>query len=109
MTVFSAKSSGGLARIVLAVHISGVRPHTRYALIGLDCAGSTGYETWAAGVTDADGTGNLSGPAWTVSLIDEYLLYLSPASSGSADPSLDGSFTAAGRFSAVPAGHVPCP
>jgi len=107
VTVFSAKSSKGLAQIMLSGHISGGRPHTSYALMGFDCAGSTGYQTWAAGVTDADGTANLSGPALTASLGDEYWLYLSPASSGSAGPSLLGSLTAAGRFSAVPAGQCP--
>jgi hypothetical protein len=31
-------------------------------LIGFDCAGSPGYQTWAAGVTDADGTRGSSVP-----------------------------------------------
>jgi len=110
VTVFSARSSGGLARIVLAARISGGRPHTSYALIGFDCAGSSGYETWGAGVTDANGTANLSGQALTVSLRDEYWLYLSLASSGSAaGRGLHGSFTATGRFSAFPAGDPACP
>lgn len=110
VTVFSARSSGGLARIVLSARISGGRPHASYALIGFDCAGSSGYETWGAGVTDANGTANLSGEALTVSLRDEYWLYLSLASSGSAvGRGLHGSFTAAGRFSAFPAGDPACP
>jgi len=109
VTVVSAKFSGGLARIVLSAHISGGRPYTSYALTGFDCAGSRGYETWAAGVTDADGTGNLSGHALTVSLSEEYWLYLSPSSLPSdAGPGLDGSFTAAGKFSASPAGNPAC-
>jgi hypothetical protein len=103
VTVVSVKSSGSLARIVLVVHISGGRPHTSYALTSFDCAGSTGYQWWAAGVTGADGSGTLGGPAWTVSLSDEYWLYLSPSSSGSGGPGLDGRFTAAGTFSASPA------
>ena len=43
VTVFSARSSGELARIVLSVHVNGGRPHTRYTLFGFDCAGSPGY------------------------------------------------------------------
>jgi len=108
VTVFSAKSSGGLARIVVSAHISGGRRHAGYTLIGFDCAGSPGYQTWAAGVTDADGTANLSGHALKVSLSHEYRLYLSPPSR-SAGPGLDGSFTAAGKFSASPAGDPACP
>ena len=108
VTVVSAKSSGSLARIVLFVHISGGRPHTSYALTSFDCAGSTGYQWWAAGVTGADGSGTLSGPALTVSLSDEYWLYLSPSSSGSGGPGLDGRFTGAGTFSASPAGNPAC-
>jgi len=107
VTVFSARSSGELARIVLSVHVNGGRPHTRYTLFGFDCAGSPGYQPWAGGVTDAHGSGNLSGPAWTVSLSDSYWLYLSPPSQ-TPGPSLRGSFTAAGRFSAFPAGRAPC-
>jgi hypothetical protein len=100
VTVVSAKFSGGLEHIVLSAHISGGRPHTGYTLIGFDCAGSTGYESWAAGVTDAHGSGNLSGHAWTVSLTDEYWLYLSP-SSGSGGPGVHVGFTTDGRLSAV--------
>ncbi len=107
VTVFSAQTSKRLAQIVLSVHVSGGRPYTSYALIGFDCAGSSGYQTWAAGVTDADGSGTLSGHALTVSLSDEYWLYLSP-SSASAGQGIHGSFTAAGRFSAFPAGDPAC-
>jgi hypothetical protein len=107
VTVVSAKFSGGLEQIVLSAHISGGRPHTGYTLTGFDCAGSTGYQSWAAGVTDAHGSGNLSGHAWTVSLTDEYWLYLSP-SSGIGGPGVHISFTTAGRFSAFPAGDQPC-
>lgn len=108
VTVVSAKFSGGLEQIVLSAHISGGRPHTGYTLIGFDCAGSTGYESWAAGVTDAHGSGNLSGHAWMVSLTDEYWLYLSP-SSGIGGPGVHLSFTTAGRFTpVVPAGDPAC-
>jgi hypothetical protein len=110
VTVVSARFPGGPARIVLSAHISGGRPHTSYAVTGFDCAGSPGYETWAAGVTNAHGVGNLSGHALTVSLSDEYWLYLSPSSLPSdAGPGLDGIFTAAGKFSVSPAGNPACP
>lgn len=108
VTIVSAKLSGGLEQIAVSAHISGGRPHTGYTLIGFDCAGSTGYESWAAGVTDTHGSGNLSGHAWTVSLTDEYWLYLSP-SSGIGGPGADVSFTTAGRFSpVVPAEDPSC-
>lgn len=110
VTVVSARFPGGQARIVLSAHISGGRPHTSYAVTGFDCVGSSGYEAWAAGVTDAHGVGNLSGHALTVSLSDEYWLYLSPSPLPSdAGLGLDGVFTAAGKFSASPAGNPACP
>jgi hypothetical protein len=59
-------------------------------------------------MTDARGSGNLTGHAWAVSLTDEYWLYLSP-SSGLAGPGIHVSFTTDGRFSAgVPVGEVAC-
>jgi hypothetical protein len=109
VTVVSARSSGSQARILLSVHLSGGKPNTSYALTSFDCAGSTGYQSWAAGITGADGSGALSGPALTVSLSAEYWLYLMPSSSeGSAGPGLDARFTAAGTFSASPAGNPAC-
>ncbi|MGH3185164.1 MAG: hypothetical protein ACRDOE_25110 [Streptosporangiaceae bacterium] len=54
VTVFPARFPGGLEQIVLSAHITGGAPHTSYALTGFDCAGSSGYQTWAAGVTGAD-------------------------------------------------------
>src|SRR5258708_989974 len=61
VTVFSAKAAAGLTRIGLSVHLRGARPHTRYALIAFDCAGSSGYQGWAAGGTDAHATAIRSG------------------------------------------------
>jgi hypothetical protein len=92
---------------MVSARITGGRPHTAYTLIGFDCAGSTGYQPWATGVTDVAGTGSLSGQARTVSRTDEYWLYLSPAS-GVAGPGLHVSFTLGGQFAAVPAGDQPC-
>lgn len=108
VTVFSARYPGRPEQIVLSARISGGRPHTGYALIGFDCAGSSvGYETWGVGVTGADGSGTLSGKALTVSLRDDYWLYLS-LPSRSPGPGLLGSFTATGQFSATPAGDPAC-
>jgi hypothetical protein len=109
VTVFSARTSGRLAQIMLSAQISGGRPHIRYALIGFDCEGSSArYQTWAAGITNAGGRGNLSGQALPVSLSDDYWLYLSLPPSQSPQSSLLGSFTAAGKFSASPAGNPAC-
>lgn len=108
VTIVSAKFSGGLEQVMLSAHISGGKPHTGYTLLGFDCDGSTGYESWAAGVTDVHGSGNLSGRAVSVSLTGQYWLYLSP-SSGLAGPGVDISFTDAGRFTVVvPAGDPAC-
>jgi hypothetical protein len=109
VTVFSARTSGRLAQIMLSAQISGARPHTRYELIGFDCEGSSaGYQTWAAGITDAGGRGNLSGQALPVSLSDDYWLYLRLPPSQSPQSSLLGSFTTAGKFSASPTGNPAC-
>jgi hypothetical protein len=109
VTVFSARTSGRLAQIMLSAQISGGRPHTRYELIGFDCEGSSaGYETWAGGITNAGGQGNLSGKALTVSLSDYYWLYLRLPPAQSPQSSLLGSFTAAGKFSASPTGNPAC-
>lgn len=108
VTVFSVRPSGGVEQIVLSAHMAGGRPHTSYSLTGFDCAGSSGYQTWATGVTGANGAGNLTGPAQAVSARDEYWLYLSPSSSGSAGPGVHGTFTTAGRWSAIPSPAAPC-
>ena len=110
LTVFSAKSAAGLTRIALSVHLGGGRPHTRYALLAFDCTGSSGYQVWAAGGTNAHGSGTLLGHAQTVSPRDQYWLFVSPSSSGgSSEAGLRGDFRAAGKFSAVPAGNTACP
>ena len=109
VTVFSARTSGRLAQIMLSAQISGGRPHTRYELIGFDCDGSSvGYQTWAAGSTNAEGRGKMSGQALQVLLSDYYWLYLSMPSSRSPQSSLLGNFTPAGKFSASPAGNPAC-
>lgn len=105
--VVSARYSSGLEWIMVSARISHGRPRTDYTLIGFDCAGTTGYQPWAAGGTNAAGTGILSGHARTVSHSDDYWLYLSPAS-GRTGPGLQVSFTPGGQFAAVPAGDSPC-
>jgi hypothetical protein len=108
VTIVSARYSGGLEQIVLSVHMTGGKPHTGYTLTGFDCTGSTGYQPWATGVTDAHGSGNLNGHTWTISLTDEYWLYLIP-SSGLGGPGVHTGFTTTGRFSAYfPAGDPVC-
>lgn len=108
LTVFSARATGRLAQMMLSAQISG-RPHTRYELIGFDCAGGpAGYQTWAAGVTNAAGRGTLSGRALTVSLSHDYWLYFRWPSQR-AGSGLLGRFTVAGKFSASPAGNPACP
>jgi hypothetical protein len=109
VTVFSARTSGRLAQIMLSAQISGARPRTRYELIGFDCEGSSaGYQTWAAGITDAGGRGTLTGPTLPVSLRDYYWLYLRLPRSRAPQSGLLGSFTATGRFSASHAGNPAC-
>ena len=109
VTVFSARTSGRLAQIMLSAQISGARPDTRYELIGFDCeGGSAGYQAWAAGITDAGGRGVLTGQALPVSLSDYYWLYLRLPPSQGPQSSLLGSFTATGKFSASHAGNPAC-
>jgi hypothetical protein len=109
VTVFSVRTSGRLAQIMLSAQISGGRPHTRYELIGFNCEGSSiGYETWAAGVTDAGGRGTLSGQALQVTLSDYYWLYLRLPPSQRPESSLLGSFSPAGKFFASPTGNPAC-
>ena len=108
VTIASARFSGGLEQIMVSAHIIGGLPRNGYTLYGFDCTGSTGYLPWAAGMTDAHGSGNLTGRAWSVSLTDEYWVYLSP-SLGLAGPGIHVSFTIDGRFSVgVPVGEVAC-
>lgn len=108
VTIVSARFSGGLEQMMLSAHIGGGKPHTGYTLIGFDCDGSTAYQSWATGVTDAHGSGNLSGHVVSVSFTGQYWLYLSP-SSGLAGPGVRISFTDAGRFTVVvPAGDPAC-
>lgn len=92
-----------------SAHIRGARPNTGYELTAFNCAGRSGYQTWAVGVTNAHGTGALSGQALSVSPRSEYWLYINPSQSGeNAEAGLRASFNGAG-FSASPAGDPACP
>ena len=103
VTILAATSTSGLIQIEPSAHISGARPNTGYELTAFNCAGSSGYQTWAVGVTNAHGSAALSGRALSVSPRAEYWLYINPSSSGAnAEAGLRASFTRAG-FSASPA------
>jgi Resolvase, N terminal domain len=52
-------------------------PGTATELYGGDCAGGGADHTWAAGTTGTDGSADLTGHSWTVSVSDEYYLVLS--------------------------------
>ena len=109
VTILTAKAASGLTQVALSARISGARPNTGYALFAFNCEGSSGYQTWAAGVTNAHGSGSLSGEALSVSPRNEYWLYLSSSSGASSEAGIRGRFTAAGKFSAFPAGDPACP
>lgn len=109
VTILAATSASGLIQIEPSAHISGARPDTGYELTAFNCTGSSGYQTWAVGVTNAHGSGALSGRAFSVSPRTEYWLYINLSSSGeNAEAGLRASFTGAG-LSASPAGEPACP
>jgi hypothetical protein len=109
VTVFAVHSSAGLARIMVTAQIRGGRPHARYELSGGDCAGNGPDHDWAAGVTDAAGSAEMTGPAWTVSVSHEYFLALNgPGRQDPPGPALRGHFGRVGGLSAVVGGVAPC-
>ena len=107
--ILAATSASGLTQIEPSAHIRGARPNTGYELTAFNCAGNSGYQTWASGVTNAHGSGALSGRAFSVSPRSEYWLYINPSSSGgNAEAGLRANFTGTG-FSASRAGDPACP
>lgn len=110
VTAFAARSSAGLAQVIVTARISGGRPHTNYQLFGGDCAGNAADHTWAAGVTDARGSAELTGYAWTVSVSHEYYLVLGSAvlNQNHPGPAVHGYFGTAHSLSAVRGGLAPC-
>jgi hypothetical protein len=107
VTVFSARTAPGSARVIVSGRITGGIPHKRYALVGNDCTSNAPDHPWATGVTDARGQASLSGPAWTVSAQDEYWLWLIPWPHRQT-PGLHGSLAPGGRLTAFRAGWAPC-
>ncbi len=111
MTVFAVRSSAGLAQVIVTARINGGRPHARYELSGGDCAGNAADHSWAAGVTDARGSADLSGHVWRVSVSDEYFLVVgSPGMyQNRPGPAVHGYYFGIARgLSAVQTGVAPC-
>lgn len=110
VTVFTARSSARSAEVIVTARITGGRPHYSYELFGGDCAGNAADHTWAAGVTDARGSADLIGEAWTVSVSDEYYLVLgSPGMYQThPGPAVHGYFGMSRGLSAVRDGFAPC-
>jgi hypothetical protein len=110
VTVFAARSSAGLAQVIVTARISVGRPHSRYELFGGDCAGDAADHAWAIAVTDARGSADLTGHAWTVSVSHEY--YLVVGTPGlyheHPGPAVHGHFGIARGLSAARAGVAPC-
>lgn len=110
VTVFTARSSAGLAQVIVTARISGGRRHSRYELFGGDCAGDTADWTWVAGFTDARGSADLTGRVVTVSLRDEYSLILGGPGLGQSHPgpAVHGYFGIASGLSPVGDDFPPC-
>lgn len=110
VTVFAARSSAGLAQVIVTARISGGRPDSQYELFGGDCAGTAADHAWAIAVTDARGSADLAGHAWTVSVSHEY--YLVVGTPGlfreHPGPAVRGHFGIARGLSAVRGGVAPC-
>jgi hypothetical protein len=110
VTVFSVRSSAGLAQAVVTARISGGQPGSRYELVGGDCASNATDQSLAAGVTDARGSANLAGAPWKVSPGHEYYLVLRSASllQNRPGPAVHGYFGTGRGFAAVQGGIAPC-
>jgi hypothetical protein len=110
VTAFVARSSSGLAQIVVTGQITGGRPHSRYELVGGDCTVGAAGRIWAAGVTNARGSADLTGHPQAVSVSHEY--YLTLAAPGllhdHPGPAVHGYFGIIRGLSAVPGGNAPC-
>ncbi|HEX9357773.1 MAG TPA: hypothetical protein VF933_28650 [Streptosporangiaceae bacterium] len=110
MTVFAARSSAGLAQVIVTARITGGRPNSQYELFGGDCAGNAADHAWAIAVTDPRGSADLIGHPWTVSVSHEY--YLVVGTPGlyheHPGPAVHGHFGIARGLSAVRGGIAPC-
>ena len=110
VTAFTARTSAGLARVIVTARVSGGRPHARYELTGGDCAGDAVNWIWAAGFTSARGSADLIGRVVKISSRDEYYLILSAPGLGQSHPgpALHGYFGTVHGLSAVHDGFPPC-
>jgi hypothetical protein len=109
VTVFAARSSAGLAQVIVTARISGGRPQSQYELFGGDCAGNAADHYWAVGVTDARGSADLTGHPWTVSASHQYYLMVGTGLYREhPGPAVRGYFGIARGLSAVRHGVAPC-
>jgi hypothetical protein len=110
VTAFAVRSSARLAQIIVTARITGGRPQSSYELYGAGCAGHAADHAWAAGITDARGTADLTGHAWTVSVSQEYYLVLGGPGmyNDRPGPAVHGYFGMARGLSAVHGGIAPC-
>jgi hypothetical protein len=108
VTAFAVRSSSGLARVVVIARITGGRPDVRYELFGGDCAGDAPVHDWAAGLTDAHGSAELTGRPWTVSVSHRYFLALSSPGSDHPGPAVHGYFGRIHGLTPVRGGIAPC-
>jgi hypothetical protein len=102
----AAQPAGARARFTVSALITGGRPDTVYYLTGNDCSSGLPDHVWAAGRTDAAGTAELTGHAWTGAVADQYWLALAP-SPASPPPGLRGPF-AQGTAAPFHTGQAPC-
>jgi hypothetical protein len=108
VTAFAVRSSSGLARVMVTARITGGEPGVRYELLGGDCAGDAPVHDWAAGITDAHGSAQLTGRPWTISVSHRYFLALSSPGSDHPGPAVHGYFGRVHGLSPVQGGIAPC-
>lgn len=110
MRAVTASSAGGLSTVLVTADIIGAKTNTRYDLFGGDCGGSTADRIWASGVTNADGSAELTGPSLTIPAPHhEYYFSLSlPGPHSSPGPAAHGFFGQAHGLSPVRPEIAPC-
>jgi hypothetical protein len=110
VTVFAAHARPGLAEVSVTARVTGARPDTGYQVSGGACAGGRAAWIWAAGTTNARGSGTLTGHIWTVSVRREYYLELGqvPGNQRRPGPAVRGFLAIAHGLTAAPRGLPPC-
>lgn len=93
-------------------HVTGLRPHRRYSLVGGTCPSTSGSRrTWASGRTDQNGEALLAGRAFPVSVTSAYWLVIEPwprdIAYFASPPGLEGLWLT-GLVSRFPAGQPGC-